>query len=509
MLFLGNVALGKGIQYLVEAARLLAAEPIQFLVGGTPYIASAAIKSAPRNIRWLGRIPRSSTSELYSGCDLFVFPTLSDGFGLTQLEALAHGLPVITTQNCGRVVEDQVTGFLVQPRDPQALADAILRFVRDEKLIGRMAPNCQTAVKAFSVDAYSRGLFTIIEKHMCCRRAERTPRAGQTQRFEVGKGAAIYPAVHELPLQQGSGAAKGQESMWMFRFLGRSVMALPAEPKALHPRALARYQAHTLRRQCYRYIVGAALRTGSARLIVRQVRRSALAPLGLDYARWIALFREKLGRHELHAAFMWPSQPHRRRFYCHLFDAKLDCLAFVKIGFLSHDAKEMEGEFSTLSALAHLAPGRLRLPRPLAYGHFDDAVFLILEPLPQGAHVPGWHRKTNVLPLMCRVHGDLGLSNLVEANDAVWLFDWEFTDSAGPVLADEVGYFLSFSVGRASRNPHLHLRELASQFLEGADERRLLDVMLALAYRHASGIRDAQVYMKHWSLLAHSKSLFE
>jgi glycosyltransferase involved in cell wall biosynthesis len=164
VLWLGNVALGKGIHYLIEAARLLVDEPVEFLVGGTHHISSAASAKGPSNIRWHGQIPRNQTNELYDDCDVFVFPTLSDGFGITQLEAMTRGLPVIATPNCGQVVEDGVTGFIVPPRDPQALADAILKFVRNPELAAQMSVACKEAVKAFSVDAYSRRLFAIIRR---------------------------------------------------------------------------------------------------------------------------------------------------------------------------------------------------------------------------------------------------------------------------------------------------------------------------------------------------------
>lgn len=166
VLWLGNVALGKGIHYLIEAARLLVDEPIEFLVGGSLHIATKMTENGPKNIRWLGQIPRSRTNELYRDCDVFVFPTLSDGFGLTQLEAMANGLPVITTPNCGRVVENGRTGFVIPPRDSEALAEAILRFARNPQLAKQMAPACLEAVKSFSVDAYSQHLFEIIQRHM-------------------------------------------------------------------------------------------------------------------------------------------------------------------------------------------------------------------------------------------------------------------------------------------------------------------------------------------------------
>ena len=166
VLWLGNVALGKGIQYLIEAARLLVHEPIEFLVAGNLFIASGIMDSSPKNIRWLGRVPRSATSQLYQTNDVFVFPTLSDGFGITQLEALSHGLPVIATPNCGRVVEDGKTGCIVPPRDPQALADAILEFAAQRNRLADMAPACREAVKVYSVDTYGQRLVEIIQKHL-------------------------------------------------------------------------------------------------------------------------------------------------------------------------------------------------------------------------------------------------------------------------------------------------------------------------------------------------------
>jgi glycosyltransferase involved in cell wall biosynthesis len=57
--------------------------------------------------------------------DVLVFPTLSDGFGLVQLEAMAAGLPVIATPCCGEVVKNRVNGLIVPPRDAQAIVSAL------------------------------------------------------------------------------------------------------------------------------------------------------------------------------------------------------------------------------------------------------------------------------------------------------------------------------------------------------------------------------------------------
>jgi glycosyltransferase involved in cell wall biosynthesis len=164
VLWLGSVILRKGIAYLVEAARRLVREPVRFLVAGPIGIHEAALRGAPPNVRWLGAVPRSEARRLYLDADVFVLPTLSDGFALTQVEALAHGLPVITTPNCGAVVDDGRTGFVVPARDAARLADAVLRFVRDPGLASALRPACLEAAHRFSLDAYTHRLQAVIRK---------------------------------------------------------------------------------------------------------------------------------------------------------------------------------------------------------------------------------------------------------------------------------------------------------------------------------------------------------
>jgi hypothetical protein len=141
VLWLGSVILRKGIQYLAEAARKLEKLNVEFLVAGPVGISEQAVRSFPANIKVLGRVTRDQLSDFYRRAHLFVLPTISDGFAITQLEAMAHGLPVITTPNCGRVVTDGADGFIVPARDSQALADAIARLDADRPLLRTMSAN--------------------------------------------------------------------------------------------------------------------------------------------------------------------------------------------------------------------------------------------------------------------------------------------------------------------------------------------------------------------------------
>lgn len=162
VLWLGSVTLTKGIPYLVEAARVLINEPVSFTVAGPLGIRPEAVQSAPPNIEWLGQVPRLSVSSLYREHHVFVLPTVSDGFAITQLEAMAHGLPVIITPNCGRVVQDDETGFVITPFSTDALVEGIRRFLRSPELRHRMAEKCPLVAAAYSIERYGAQLLDAI-----------------------------------------------------------------------------------------------------------------------------------------------------------------------------------------------------------------------------------------------------------------------------------------------------------------------------------------------------------
>jgi glycosyltransferase involved in cell wall biosynthesis len=151
VLFLGQVILRKGIQYLIESARLLEKESIHFDVVGSIGISDSAVASAPANMTFHGPVGRDRTEEFYRSADLFVLPTLSDGFALTQLEAMAYGLPVISTPNCGEVVTDGVDGLIVPASDANALAEAFQLILQDPEKLQAMSEATGAKLEQFSL----------------------------------------------------------------------------------------------------------------------------------------------------------------------------------------------------------------------------------------------------------------------------------------------------------------------------------------------------------------------
>ncbi|MGO8697758.1 MAG: glycosyltransferase family 4 protein [Limisphaerales bacterium] len=156
VLWLGSVILRKGIQYLVEAARKLERQKVEFLLAGPLGISEHAVRSFPGNVKVIGRVTRDQLGDCYRQAHLFVLPTLSDGFAVTQLEAMAHGLPVVTTPNCGNVVTEGVDGFIVPARDSQALADAIARLDACRPLLAEMSHNALQTVRRFDLPSNAK-----------------------------------------------------------------------------------------------------------------------------------------------------------------------------------------------------------------------------------------------------------------------------------------------------------------------------------------------------------------
>ncbi|MCS3678762.1 glycosyltransferase family 4 protein [Salinibacter ruber] len=162
VLWLGTVGVRKGIQYLVDAAHRLSDAPIRFSVVGPIHITDQAVASAPSSMTFEGPMPRDKVSEWYRQADVFVLPTLSDGFAITQLEAMAHGLPVVTTPNCGRVVTDGKDGRVIPPRDVDALAEALIYLEENREEAAKMGRKARKTSKQYTLDRVGTRLEEIV-----------------------------------------------------------------------------------------------------------------------------------------------------------------------------------------------------------------------------------------------------------------------------------------------------------------------------------------------------------
>jgi glycosyltransferase involved in cell wall biosynthesis len=145
VLFLGQINLRKGVARLLKAIRLLENEPIEFqFVGPVQLSIPHDIQNNPR-LRWFGAVSRSDVDAFYRSADVLIFPTLSDGFGLTQLEAQAWSLPIVASRFCGEVVRDGVNGIALNELSPDAISAALRSCVCQAARLRTFATNAVRA----------------------------------------------------------------------------------------------------------------------------------------------------------------------------------------------------------------------------------------------------------------------------------------------------------------------------------------------------------------------------
>jgi glycosyltransferase involved in cell wall biosynthesis len=170
----GRLAAEKGISVLLESMKeVLAKVPRAWLVIAGDGPERAALECRAHDLRIDHRVDflgmRADLPRIMAALDVFVLPSLYEGFGLVVLEAMAVGVPVIATCVGGvpEVVEDGVTGVLVPPGDPSKLAEAILRLERDGELAKMLVEHASTRLRsefdmARMLDAIERLYFSLL-----------------------------------------------------------------------------------------------------------------------------------------------------------------------------------------------------------------------------------------------------------------------------------------------------------------------------------------------------------
>ncbi|TWU16990.1 glycosyltransferase family 4 protein [Allorhodopirellula heiligendammensis] len=161
VLFLGQVTVRKGILELLKAAEELLQQPVEFsVVGSHPQLIPEQWSRIP-NVRFIGPIPRSETNKWYRNSDIFLFPTHSDGFGLTQLEAQAWKLPVVASRCCGDVIEDGINGRRLDFNSSNAIVEAIEAILEQPHLLRQWSEqSCQT--DTYSTNRMSHALSELL-----------------------------------------------------------------------------------------------------------------------------------------------------------------------------------------------------------------------------------------------------------------------------------------------------------------------------------------------------------
>jgi glycosyltransferase involved in cell wall biosynthesis len=162
VLFAGEIGLRKGVLYLLQAWEKLKLPDAELVLIGTVTDVAAPLAQSKVRFRYLPVLPHGELIRHYQNASVFVFPSLMEGSARVIQEALACGLPVITTPNSGSVVQDGVEGFVVPIRDPEAIGSRILELYnrpdrrREMGLAARAA-----AAREFAPEVYHHKLMRL------------------------------------------------------------------------------------------------------------------------------------------------------------------------------------------------------------------------------------------------------------------------------------------------------------------------------------------------------------
>jgi glycosyltransferase involved in cell wall biosynthesis len=153
-LYVGRLCARKGLRQLLEAWRSAGLHNAELtLVGAADEFGRRMLRDAPASVRWVPGVPKHEVHRLFEHADAFVFPSLAEGSALVTYEALASGLPVVTTPNSGSVVRDDVDGFVVPAGDVEALGRRLSALAGDADLRVRLG----RSGRALIVERYTWG----------------------------------------------------------------------------------------------------------------------------------------------------------------------------------------------------------------------------------------------------------------------------------------------------------------------------------------------------------------
>ena len=161
VLFVGEINQRKGIYQILEAAKTINSPNIIFnLIGSGKEYKSHLYAEYEPYVNFMGRVSFEMLKEQYATNDIFIFPSMGEGFGLVLLEALAAGLPVIASENCAGpdFIINGENGFIIEAGNTLQLQEKILWFYNNPEELSRMSFNAVETARRFTWEAYEKKL---------------------------------------------------------------------------------------------------------------------------------------------------------------------------------------------------------------------------------------------------------------------------------------------------------------------------------------------------------------
>jgi glycosyltransferase involved in cell wall biosynthesis len=170
LLFVGTITQRKGIKSLLDALHLLGGAPVELTVCGRVIDDLAIFKPFEKQVRLRPSVGFEELPPVYRAADLFVFPSLAEGFGHVLLEALASGLPVLSTTHTAApdLIEEGREGFVIEPRRPDLIASRIEWAIQNRRQLREMQLAARSRAEQFTWQRFRQGVVEAVRGFLYC-----------------------------------------------------------------------------------------------------------------------------------------------------------------------------------------------------------------------------------------------------------------------------------------------------------------------------------------------------
>ena len=125
------------------------------------------VKNFKKNpkITFLDAQKQKNLIKYYNSSDIFILPSIEEGLAMVQSQALACGVPVISTKNSGAedIIKEQVNGMTIEPFSANDIKKKIIYFIDNKNLLGKYSDKALESSKNFTWEIYSKKLIKIYE----------------------------------------------------------------------------------------------------------------------------------------------------------------------------------------------------------------------------------------------------------------------------------------------------------------------------------------------------------
>lgn len=173
LLYIGRITSYKGIEDIITAYKIAKKEisNLNLVIGGNPDFSMQKKylkwKAKYKEIYFIGFVPENEIPYYYSMGDIFItYSYVSEGFGLTPIEAIACGTPVICSSIAAYKEILQDNAIFVSPKNPSLLAREIIKLIEDEDKKSAIVKKAQQFIKRYSWDSVGKKLEEVYEKFL-------------------------------------------------------------------------------------------------------------------------------------------------------------------------------------------------------------------------------------------------------------------------------------------------------------------------------------------------------